>query len=175
MCRRIRLAHILLIGVCCLLLSACSNAQEGRDAVRQTAVGSCGLALPQAASDTEIIWSLIAAESRYMVAQDIDALMRLWATDAQITDLHNTPQNTSDDQTWKGQDAIRYRYARNVFPSAPSSAQPSDLDIQVSGNSAVVTATTRINAEVSPAGDLWQLVKRDGCWLLLRLEFNRER
>ncbi len=31
-----------------------------------------------------------------------------------------------------------------------------------------------VGEEVSPTGDRWEVVKRDGCWQLQRLDFNLE-
>jgi hypothetical protein len=53
-------------------------------------------------------------------------------------------------------------------------AQPADLVINVRGDEAVVTGTTRIGDEVSPAGDRWRLVKIEGCWVIQELIFNLE-
>ncbi|MEA3336870.1 MAG: hypothetical protein U9R25_13230 [Chloroflexota bacterium] len=157
-----------------LIAAACgSNSAETGGSV--IATGSCSLELPADLSDEQVIWSLIAAESEYMVGQKIDELMRLWSGNALITDVGNTPDDRTDDQTWKGQDAIRYRYVRNIFPSAPMLAAPDDLNIHLIGaDRAEVTSTTRINLETSPAGDRWELLKDNGCWYLDRLEYNRE-
>jgi hypothetical protein len=61
-----------------------------------------------------------------------------------------------------------------VFPSAPGAALPRDLDIRISGDRATITSTTAIGQEVSPAGDRWEAVQVNDCWLLNRLEYNRE-
>lgn len=159
---------LVLLGVTVAVLTACQNLTVS------TAPGSCGLTIDAGASEEEQIWGLIAAESKLLIAQDAAGLMRLWAEDGKITDLKNTPDDPSDDQTWIGTDTIRYRYMRNVFPSAPDVAQPSDLNIQLLGDRAVITATTRIGQEISPAGDRWKAVKVDDCWLLQELDYNRE-
>ena len=136
--------------------------------------GSCGLGLPSGATPEEAIYAVVSAESKNVVSQQIGPLMRLWAEDAEITDAQHTPGDASDDRTWKGQDAIRYRYVRDVFPSAPGTAQPLELQTQVSGDRAVVTGTTGIGAEISPSGDLWELAKDGDCWVIKRLIYNRE-
>jgi len=136
--------------------------------------GSCGLNLPADTTPEEAIYAVIAAESKDVVSQEIGLLMRLWAEDAAITDAQHTPGDAADDRTWKGQDAIRYRYVRDVFPSAPGAAQPRELQTQVIGNRAVVTGTTGIGAEVSPSGDSWELRKVGDCWVIQSLTYNRE-
>jgi ketosteroid isomerase-like protein len=130
--------------------------------------------LEATASDEEAIRAVLEAEGRLMVAQDIDALMRLWAEASRVTDAKNTAENKADDQSWEGKDAIRHRYVRTVFPGAPTLAQPTDLQIEIQGDNAAVRATTQINAEISPGGDLWTLVKVAGCWLLESLTYNLE-
>ncbi len=156
-----------------MILAGCRG-RANETAAREVALGSCSLSLEAAASDEEAIWALIAAEGQYVVSQDIEALLRLWAPDGIVTDAKHSRGNPEDDQSWQGTDAIRYRYQRIVFPSAPMASQPADLDIRVDGDRAIVVSTTRIGEEVSPTGDRWEAVKRDGCWLLQRLDFNLE-
>lgn len=109
-----------------------------------------------------------------VVAQEIDALMALWQADGYVADAKHTPDQPDDDQFWHGVDAIRHRYVRIVFPGAPTAVTPSDLQVQITDHRAVVTATTRIGAEIAPAGDRWRLVRQDGCWLLESLTYNLE-
>jgi ketosteroid isomerase-like protein len=135
--------------------------------------GSCGLALAAGHSDDDAIRAVIEAEGRLVVIQEIDALMALWDEDAFVANAKNTP-NTADDQFWRGQDAIRHRYVRTVFPGAPTAAAPPELAIHRDGARAIVTATTRIGSEVAPAGDRWVLIKRDGCWQIESLTYNLE-
>jgi hypothetical protein len=100
--------------------------------------------------------------------------MALWAEESTVTDAKNTPDTADDDQVWNGKDAIRNRYARIVFPGAPAAVAPADLEITLDGDRAAVLATTQIGAEVSPAGDRWELVKQDGCWWIASLTYNLE-
>jgi hypothetical protein len=136
--------------------------------------GSCILQLAEDASDEASISAVLAAEGQLVVKQDIDQLMKLWAEGGQVTNAKNTPGQTEDDQHWLDKDAIRHRYVRTVFPGAPQQAAPADLVITIQGDQAVVTATTQIGNEVSPAGDRWILVKQDGCWLIESLTYNLE-
>jgi hypothetical protein len=78
------------------------------------------LGLPNNVGNEEAIWALISAESKSVVSQDIDRLMRLWSEDARITDAKHTPDDPSDDQTVQGQDAIRYRYTHSFFQALPA-------------------------------------------------------
>ncbi len=138
-------------------------------------VGSCTLRLAEGTSDADAVAAVIRAEGETVVAQQIDALMSLWADGATITNAKHTPDDASDDQFWRDKDAIRHRYVRTVFPGAPAKALPADLAISFTDDAtASVTATTRIGGEVSPAGDRWTVVRRDGCWLLQNLTYNLE-
>jgi hypothetical protein len=135
--------------------------------------GSCTLGLPAGTGDQEAVAAVLRAEGQLVVDQQVEPLMALWADGSSITDAKNTP-DASDDQHWQDKDAIRHRYVRTVFPGAPAQAIPADLQTEISGDEATVLATTNIGSEVSPAGDRWTLVKRDGCWLLESLTYNLE-
>lgn len=167
------LLQFLLVAVALWMLSGC-----GGDAAQLPPVGSCSLDLAPDATDAEAIQAVLNAEGELMVAQDIDRLMALWTPDSQVVDAKNTADAPDDDQRWNGQDAVRHRYVRTVFPGAPAAAQPADLDIRFDQSDdlprAIVRGTTTIDAEVAPAGDRWELVKLDGCWLIERLTYNLE-
>ncbi len=168
--------HSLLLSLPLLLLTltACVPVTSG-PVVPPPAVGSCSLPLLAPATDEQAITAVLTAEGEWVVQQDIAGLMRLWDPAGQIIDANHTPPNPTDDQRWQGADAIRNRYVHRVFPGAPSLAQPTALVISVQGNRATITSTTRIGQEISPGGDRWRLVKKDGCWLLQELVFNLER
>lgn len=129
---------------------------------------------PQPVSDEEAIRSLILAEGQGVVAQDLAALMELWAADAVITDAKHTPANTADDARWRGRDAIRDRYVVLVFPGNPQQVQARDIHIEITGDVATATSTTVIGKEVSPGGDRWTFVKREGRWWISSLTYNLE-
>lgn len=137
-------------------------------------VGSCGLALPETATDEEAVRAVLRAEGELVVQQAIDPLMALWAEGASVTDAKHTPADAVDDQVWLDRDAIRHRYVRIVFPGAAQQAEPADLTLEWEEARVVITATTRIGDEVSPDGDRWVLVKVNGCWLLESLTYNLE-
>lgn len=156
--------------------TACSTGSGGTTptSVVSADIGSCSLGLSPIAGDEDTIAAMLRAEGDYVTQQDILALMRLWAEDGRVVDAKHTPNILEDDQTWQGTDAIRHRYVRWVFPGAPAMAQPADLVINLVGEEAVVTSTTQIGDEVSPAGDRWSLVKSEGCWVIQELVFNLE-
>jgi hypothetical protein len=164
---------VAILALALAALSACGpSSQGGVDPASRS--GSCGLGLPDTAGDQEAITALLRAESAYVVQQDSEALLRLWAPDGRIADAKHTPADPGDDQTWEGIDAIRHRYLRRVFPGNPSAAQPADLTIVLDGDRATVTGTTRIGNEVSPNGDRWQMAKVGGCWVIKELVFDLE-
>ena len=117
---------------------------------------------------------LLAAEGEFVVAQNIDSLMRLWTERARVVDAKNTPDNSDDDQIWDGKDAIRHRYVRTVFPGAPALVDHGDETIAINGDQAQVESTTTIGNEVAPAGDRWEMIRQDGCWYLASLTYNLE-
>ena len=152
-----------------IVLAACAG-----PATAPPTGGSCSLNLATSSSDQEAIQAVVDAEGQLVVAQQIDALMALWADGSYIADAKHTPDQQQDDRFWRDKDAIRHRYVRTVFPGAPQQAVPADLDIKIDGARAQVLATTNIGAERSPAGDQWMLVKVGGCWLIESLTYNLE-
>ena len=136
--------------------------------------GSCGLELASSSDDDVAIRAVIEAEGRLVVTQEIEALMALWTEDAFVANAKNTPDDAADDQFWRGQDAIRHRYVRTVFPGAPTAAAAPELDIHIEDDRAAVMATTRIGGEVAPGGDRWVLIRQGGCWLIESLTYNLE-
>jgi hypothetical protein len=161
----------ILLLVAALLITACDWTLNPSPT---PAVGSCTLTLPASTSADQAIRAVLDAEGKLVVQQDITQLMQLWAEESYVADAKNTPQQTDDDQFWLEKDAIRHRYVRTVFPGAPQQATPADLRIEIMRDRAVVTATTQIGAEISPAGDRWTLVQRDGCWAIESLTYNLE-
>ena len=125
-------------------------------------------------SDEEAILALLRAESRGVVARDMDLLASLWAEDAVVVDAKHTPDDPSDDTRWEGIDAVLDRYVTLVFPGNPTYAEPADVQITVEGDRAEAVSTTQIGAERSPGGDRWTFVKRDGRWWIQSLTYNLE-
>ena len=163
----------LVVFSACSTISGEAKVSGGPGAV-VSEMGSCSLGLTEAITDEEAIRALLHAEGAYVVQQDIGSLMHLWKQDGRICDAKHTPANLADDQTWQDADAIHHRYTHWVFPGDPRVAEPLDLVISITGERAVVTGTTRIGDEISPAGDRWRLVKEEECWMLQELVFNLE-
>ena len=165
------IARVCLLGIVLLLGNGCSLPLL-RPA--QPPAGSCTLNLDATISDEQAIRAVLAAEGDLVVKQDIDRLMALWVNGSFVADANNTPTNQDDDELWRNKDAIRHRYVRIVFPGAPTASKPADMVIAIDGAQAVITSTTHIGNEISPAGDRWEVVKIDGCWQIKSLTFNLE-
>lgn len=161
-----------------MLLLAVTGCDAGRPTPApavpaQSLRGSCGL---EHAGDDDFtaISAVLRAEGEFVVAQNIELLMRLWDDDGRVVDAKHTPDAPDDDQNWAGRDAIRHRYVRTVFPGAPSAVQRIDPQITIDGDRAEVRAAVRISGGEVSGGDRWELIKRDGCWLILSLTYNLE-
>jgi ketosteroid isomerase-like protein len=128
----------------------------------------------QPANDEEAIRQLIAAEGAAVVRQDIAGLMDLWANDAVIIDAKHTPDDASDDATWRGRDAVRSRYVVLVFPGNPQAAGARDVEVEMAADKANASSTTAIGSEVAQGGDRWTFVRRDGRWWIASLTYNLE-
>lgn len=160
------LAFMVLLGACAAPSPASTLGQKPTVVPRTPT--------PQPATDEDAIRQLILLEGQGVVQQDIAGLMGLWAPEAIITDARHTPDDPSDDARWRGRDAIRERYVVLVFPGNPALAEPQDVQLTVSGDVATATSTTVIGSEVSPGGDRWEFVKRDGRWWIGGLTYNLE-
>jgi hypothetical protein len=170
------LAWLVVLLLMVSLLTACFSPPEPQSTVSSppAPAGSCGLDLDDP-TDEAAIMAVLEAEGDRMVAQDLASLLALWAEDGEVIDVKHTPEVTADDQRWQGKDALRHRYVYFVFPGAPAEVSRDEVQIAIEGREAVVISTTQIDSERSIAGDRWELVKQDGCWLIKRLTFNLER
>ena len=130
--------------------------------------------VPPAELDELQIRTLLASEADGVVRKDIDSLMSLWAQDGYVADAAHTPDNPADDLTWKGWYAVRDRYITLVFAGNAAVVEPEIVALQIAGDHAVVTATTHINSEVSPAGDRWTFVRTPAGWRIQSLTYNLE-
>jgi len=126
------------------------------------------------AESEEALRALIQHEADLIVSQQIDPLMSLWVEDAVVTDARHTPADAADDLVWKGRYAVRDRYVTLVFPGNPQSARPEIVSMEIEGDRAVVTSTTRIESEVSPAGDRWTFRRLPAGWRIESLTYNLE-
>ena len=127
---------------------------------------------PTPANDEEGIKQLVNAEGEAVVQQDIDRLQGLWATDGVVTDANHTPDNPSDDKTWKLWASIRDRYVNIIFPSNPAYAEHPNIRVTISGDTATAIADTRIGITNLKDNDKWTLRKIDGQWKLTSLTFS---
>lgn len=156
---------LILMGVIVFVLVGCSSPPPK--------IGSCALA-DNISDDTLKIESLLSAEGTFVAQKDTAALMNLWAANGVVADAMHTPNDASDDRFWRGADAIRQRYVYLVFPNAPADSPAKDYAINIEGEHATVTGTTRIGDEVSFGGDRWELKNDNGCWVIQSLTFNLE-
>ena len=157
-----------LLALVVLALAGCSGPAPASPAPAPTPM------IPAFDDDETAIRWLLQAESRGVVSQDMDLLAALWAPDAVVIDAKHTPDDASDDARWQGVDAVLDRYVTLVFPGNPTVAAPVDVQIRIDGDTAAARATTRINDELSPGGDEWTFVKRDGRWWIQSLTYNLE-
>jgi hypothetical protein len=157
----------------CLVLTGCAAPVTAPAASRRPTLAPT-TPVPQPADDAEAIRQLILLEGQGVVRQDIAGLTNLWALDAEIADARHAPDQPADDARWRGRDAIRERYALLVFPANPAVNSPTDIEITIEGDRAAAVSTTRIGHEVSPGGDRWSFVKRDGRWWIAGLMYNLE-
>jgi ketosteroid isomerase-like protein len=132
------------------------------------------LPTPVVSSDEMAIRQLLDAEAEAVAEQDMDRLMEIWAEDGEVIDAQHTPHQPEDDIRWIGKDAIRERYLSVVFPSAPAIVAHPIVDIAITGDTAVVTTTTRIGSETAEAGDRWTFARREGGWVITSLTYNLE-
>ena len=129
---------------------------------------------PVPATDEAAILELLAAEGKAVVQLDIERLMNIWAEDGVVVDARHTPEDASDDLTWRGRDAIYQRYVTVVFPGNPMTAGGIDAQVTIEGDRAEALATTRIGSELEPGGDRWTFARRGGRWLIASLTYNLE-
>ncbi len=127
---------------------------------------------PIPSTDEEAIRQLIFAEGESVVQQDIDRLQGMWASDGVVTDANRTPDNPSDDKTWKGWQAIRDRYVNIVFPSNPAYAEHPDIRVTITGDTANAISDTKIGVTNVKDNDKWTLRKLTGQWKITSLTFG---
>lgn len=127
---------------------------------------------PVPANDEEAIKQLINAEGQAVVEQDIDRLQSMWASDGVITDANRTPNNASDDKTYKQWTAIRDRYVNIVFPSNPAFAEHPNIRVTITGDTANAVADTKIGVTNLKDNDKWTFRKIDGQWKITSLTFS---
>ncbi len=129
-------------------------------------------ATPVPPDDQSAIRPLINAECEAVVQQDLDRLQGMWASDGVVTDANHTPDNASDDVTWKGWDAIRDRYVNIVFPSNPTFCEHFDTQVTISGDTATALSGIRIGTTNAPNSNTWTFKKTGDGWRIAALSYN---
>ena len=128
---------------------------------------------PVPSGDEDAIRQLINAEGEAVVQQDIDRLQGIWASDGVVTDANRTPDNPSDDKTWKGWAAMRDRYVNIVFPSNPAFAEHPNTKITITSDTATAISDTRIGVTNVKENDRWTFRKITGQWKMTSLTFSQ--
>lgn len=162
-----------LAALCALLVLAiaCGNQAPAAPTVKPAAPRQ-RTATPVPASDEEAIRQLINAECEAVVQQDIDRLQGMYAGDAVIADANHTPDNSGDDVSWKGWDAIRDRYVNIVFPSNPTFCEHPGTQVTFSGDAATATTGVKIGVTNAPNSNKWSFKKSGGGWRITLLTYN---
>ncbi|MBI5300892.1 MAG: nuclear transport factor 2 family protein [Chloroflexi bacterium] len=165
---------LLLIAAVVLLATAvgCDGTPPPPPPVGSPPVQRTRTATPAPANDEEAIKQLINAEGEAVVQQEINRLQDIWATDGVVTDANRTPDNPSDDKTWKNWSALRDRYVNIVFPSNPPAAEHPNIRITMTGDTASAIADTKIGVTNAKDNDKWTFRKIDGRWRITSLTFG---
>ncbi len=129
---------------------------------------------PTPANDEEAVRQLINAECEAVVQQDVDRLQGIWASDGVVTDANHTPDNATDDVTWKNWDAIRDRYVNIVFPSNPTFCEHPNTQVTMGADKQTATATSGVNIGTTKANNSnkWTFKKTDTGWKITSLTYN---
>lgn len=129
-------------------------------------------ATPVPGTPEEAIRQLINAECEAVVQQDVDRLQGIWATDGVVTDANHTKDNTGDDVTWKGWDALRDRYVNIVFPSNPTFCEHPDIQVTVNGDTATAIGSLKIGVTNCQNCNAWAFKKVGDNWKIAALTYN---
>jgi len=127
---------------------------------------------PTAAPEPEQVRAVILNEVNATVARDLPFLKSLYAPEAVIIDRHGTPDDPSDDTTWRGWANIERRY-QAFFSDGPAAINLVDLSIQVDGDQASgVHQGVVLDGTLYPDRGVYTLEKIDGQWLITQLEYG---
>jgi hypothetical protein len=125
-----------------------------------------------AVPDPEQVRTVILNEVNATVARDLPFLKSLYAPDAVIIDRSGTPDDPSDDTTWRGWPNIERRYLA-FFSEGPSAISLVDLSIQVDGDQARgAHQGVVLDGTLYPDRGVYALEKIDGQWLITQLEYG---
>lgn len=167
-----KLIFVVVLATMLLAVAGCSNSAPPPPPPGSQPATRVRTPTPVPANDEEAIRQLIVAEGEAVVQQDIDRLQSMWASDGVVTDANRTPDNASDDKTWKGWAAIRDRYVNIVFPSNPAYAEHPNIRVTITGDTASAVADTKIGVTNVKDNDKWTFRKIDGQWRITSLTFS---
>lgn len=170
---RISTKIALALGVLLVLVAACGGTTApppptnapGGSTIQRTPT-------PVPASDEEAIRQLINAECEAVVQQDVDRLQSMWSEKGVVTDANHTKENTGDDVTWKGWDALRDRYVNLVFVSNPTFCEHPDIQVTINGNNATATGSIKIGTTNCKNCNQWAFTKGSDGWRITALTYN---
>lgn len=129
---------------------------------------------PTPIPDPQQVRDVILNEVNGAIAQDLALLQSLYAPDAVVIDHNGTPDDPSDDTTWRGWANIERRYLA-FFSAGYSSLTLVELSVQMNGERA--TGTHRgvvLDGTLYPDRGIYTVEKLNGRWLITQLEFGNE-
>jgi hypothetical protein len=125
--------------------------------------------------------AVVYMEGRAALSGDVEGAMRLWAPDGVVRDANYTPDDSTDDKTWSGLDAVRARYRDEFRERRYLRLSHTDASVVIDEERAVVVNDLR--AEVVSKvglqriflskGDRWTFRKDNGGWKIVELVVNR--
>jgi len=160
------------LGLFLILAAGCSTTVPTPPSVNPNPTPRSRTATPVPASDEEAIRQLVNAECEAVVQQDVDRLQGLWASNGVVTDANHTKDNTGDDVTWKGWDALRDRYVNIIFPSNPTFCEHPDIQAQVNPPNATATSSVKIGVTNCKDCNVWTFNKANEGWKITSLTYN---
>jgi ketosteroid isomerase-like protein len=168
-----RSIQLVLVGMCIALVAAVGCSATSPTPPNPGPVpGKTRTTTPVPATDEEAIRQLINAECEAVVQQDVDRLQAMWASNGVVTDAMHTKDNTGDDSTWKGWDALRDRYVNLVFPSNPTFCEHPNIQVAVNGNAATATNSLKIGTTQCDNCNAWTFAKGNDGWKITALTYN---
>ena len=120
-------------------------------------------------------------EEESALTKNIDQALSLWAPDGVLRDANYTPNDPSDDRSWRGLDEIRQRYRQEYALRSYISLHHTDIATVFEENRAVIV--NDLSAEIVmdgkrqrvflSKGDRWVFRLIDGEWKIVELTVNR--
>lgn len=123
---------------------------------------------------------LIFVEERASRREDLVKILSLWLPDGHIRDANYTPDDPSDDRSWRGLAQIRQRYRQEFTDRTYISLRHLNLDARIDDKRAVIVndldAVIRTNGKRQqvhlPGSDRWELEFTDDQWRIRSLVVN---